>query len=457
LSQKILRFSQIALFGALLLVAGAAQAATITGTVRNATSGKPAAGVDVILIQLQDGMKSVASTKTDAQGKYTLESPPAGRDAAPMPMLIRAVYRGVMFHQPLPPGQTTADVTIYDPTSDPKTVKIGTRVMMFQPNGENLMVVDDYALQNDSQPPLAFYDAQGDFDFALPEGAQLGQVSSTGPSGMPVNQGTINRGNGKYAIAYAFQPGNNDVRITYQVPYPSNKTTLRFVATHAAGRIGLIVPQTVQVESAGFTQQGQEQGFNLYSRDGVPAGSTFEVSISGTAPPPAADDGQSAAPAGGSSSSNIQVLPNRLDSLKWMLLGGFALLFSLGVINVWRKPVPAVAPIANASAALPVPSSRSARKKAAQAQVASPPKAVSAPLSDAAGHPSNGSSATAATGAASMAAVAAVEREVEDGLSGLKDKLFRLELRRQAGTISEDDYLRERSQTEMILRELVGR
>ena len=46
-------------------------------------------------------------------------------------------------------------------------------------------------------------------------------------------------------------------------------------------------------------------------------------------------------------------------------------------------------------------------------------------------------------------------REVEHSLDGLKDKLFRLELRRQAGTISEEEYARERSRTEEILRELV--
>ena len=53
--------------------------------------------------------------------------------------------------------------------------------------------------------------------------------------------------------------------------------------------------------------------------------------------------------------------------------------------------------------------------------------------------------------------ISAVEREVEQGLDGLKDKLFGLELRRQAGTVSEEDYLRERTQAEKILRELVGR
>ena len=53
--------------------------------------------------------------------------------------------------------------------------------------------------------------------------------------------------------------------------------------------------------------------------------------------------------------------------------------------------------------------------------------------------------------------VSAVEREVEQGLDSLKDKLFRLELRRQAGTVTEEEYLRERTQAERVLRELVGR
>ena len=52
-------------------------------------------------------------------------------------------------------------------------------------------------------------------------------------------------------------------------------------------------------------------------------------------------------------------------------------------------------------------------------------------------------------------AVTGVESEVQNSLDNLKDRLFRLELRRQAGTITEEDYARERTRTEAILRELV--
>ena len=409
-----------------LLVSAAAQAAPVTGTVRNGTSGKPASGVDVVLIQLQGEMQTVASTKTDAQGNYKLDHAAAGRDA----MLVRAVYRGVNFHQPLPPGRNTADLTIYDSSSDPKTIKITSRVLVFQPSGSTLLIGEEYGLQNSSQPPVAYYNAQGDFDFELPESAELSQVSSWGPSRMPVVQGTINRGNRKYAIAYAFQPGENGVRLSYQAPYASNKATLRFASASATERVLLVAPPSVQIESAGFSPQGQEQGFNLYSRQSMPAGLPFEVSISGTAPPPSASDQGASQQSGSGTSPAIQVLPDRLNSLKWVLLGGFVLLFGLGVVSIWLRPVAVGAVGAPAAGAVV---SRSARKRSTR------------------------SPAPSGTSGAAVPSISDVEHEVEQGLEGLKDKLFRLELRRQAGTISEEEYLRERTQAEKILRELVGR
>ena len=37
----------------------------------------------------------------------------------------------------------------------------------------------------------------------------------------------------------------------------------------------------------------------------------------------------------------------------------------------------------------------------------------------------------------------------------LKEQIFRLELRRQAGTISEEDYAREKARFDQLLRDLV--
>ncbi len=268
----------------LLLASAAAHAGTVTGVVHNGTNeNKPAAGVDVLLIQLQGGMQVVASTKTDAAGHYQIDNPGIGQG----PMLIRAVYRGVFFHQPLTPGTSTVDVTVFEPTTNPGAIQVPLRLLVFQPNGDKLMVGEEFSVQNNSNPPAAYFKQDGNFEFTIPQGAEIDQVSTFGPSGMPVRQGTIDKGKGRYAISYAFQPGQNGVRISYVLPYSGDKAQFRESSTYDAQRVLLVIPPTMQVASAGFAAAGTEQGFNVFSKESMKAGNNFDVTVSGTAPPPA--------------------------------------------------------------------------------------------------------------------------------------------------------------------------
>jgi hypothetical protein len=439
----------LACFGLLLVFAEGAAAGTVTGVVHNGTDGSLAAGVDVILIQLQGGMEPVANTKSDAKGNYKFDNPAIGQQ----PMLIRAVYHGVMFHQPLTPGRNTVDVTVFEPSTDPKIMNMGSRVIVFQPNGSMLLVGEEYALQNQSQPPKAYFSAKGDFEFQIPEGTQVSQVSTWGPSRMPVVQATMDRGKGHYAIAYAFQPGENGVRLSYQVPYPSNHADVRLTSPYAVSRVMLVAAPTVQLSSPGFTSAGNEQGFNLYTRDSVPAGLPFDVSISGTAPPPSAtsegEQGNDQDPEVNSraGAATVQALPNRLETMRWIIIGGFASLFALGLLLLWRKPG-GLAPQAAGAGDLPVPSAISPGPRKRKAVPAAPTQAVAAAST-------SPSTRAAVASAPASSHLPEVERDVQNSLDSLKDRLFRLELRRQAGTLSEEEYARERASTEQILRELV--
>ncbi len=410
----------------LLLVSAAAQAGTVSGVVHNGTnSNKAAAGVDVLLIQLQGGMSVVASTKTDSDGRYHFDNPGIGQG----PMLIRAVYRGVFFHQPLTPGTSTVDVTVYEPTTNPAAIQVPLRLLVFQPNGDKLMVGEEYSIQNNSNPPAAYFKQDGNFEFTIPQGAELDQVSTFGPSGMPVRQSTIDKGKGRYAISYAFQPGQNGVRISYIVPYTGNQAQIRESSTYDAQRVLLVIPPTMQVASAGFNAAGTEQGYNVFSKESLKAGSGFDVTVSGTAPPPAeASASSSPDQVNGRDSgpeTTIETAPARLDDEKWILLGGLAAIFAVGVGLLLRKPVPQ---IESAPAPPPAPKGRKAQRaaqaKAAQAAPAPPP-------------------------------VERVTQEVNSNLDSLKDTLLRLELRRQAGTITDAEYALERGRAEQLLRDLV--
>jgi hypothetical protein len=408
--------------------------AAVHGSVKNGTTGKPAADVEVILIQLQGGMQPVLNSKTNAQGQFTFDYPSIGTQ----PMLVRAVYRGINFHQPLPPGQNQVQVEVFEPSKDPKTISVGTHFVIFQPNGTTLEVGEEYAIKNDSQPALAYFRPDGNFEFAIPEGASLKQIAAQGPSGMPVVQTPIDRGKNKYSVAYAFRPGENGVRFSYELPYSGNAATVRLPTVYPGARLVLVAPPTVQVTGDGLQSNGQEQGMSLYTRDSLAANSTLSVSVSGTAPPPSGNESASADSdagpqnreaqqgSGPSAGAAIQVVPGRLDVLKWPIVGGFLCMFALLAILLARRPVVAVA--GGPSDGVPSPPANPS-KKAPSASVA--PAVTPSPN------------------------LAEVDAAVGTSLDALKDTLFRLELRRQAGTISAAEYNQERARAEKVLRDLV--
>lgn len=410
-----------------------ARAGTVHGTVRNGTTGQPAAGIQVILIQLQGGMQPVANSQSDAQGQFSFDHPGLGAQ----PMLVRAVYHGINFHQPVPPGSSTVEVEIFEPSKDPKTITVPSHVVIFQPNGATLDVGEEYGIENKSQPPQAYFRADGNFDFALPENAKLQQVAASGPAGMPVVQAPIDKSKGHFAIAYAFRPGQNTVRYSYEIPYAGNLATIKIPTIYPGGRLLIVAPPTVQIVGEGLQPGGQEQGMNLYARDSLPGNAPYSISVSGTAPPADQAGGDTGQPQGRDAQqgggdvagASIQQVPGRLDGLKWVLIGGFVCVFALGAMLLARKPVAAVAGgFAVDEEELPPAPPRKQKAQGAPSAPATP--AVSLALAD-------------------------VDAAVGTSLDSLKERIFRLELRHQAGTISEEEYAQERARAEKILRDLV--
>ena len=423
------RLLSLAAFSALLV--GVAHAGTLHGTVKNGTTSKTAAGVEVILIQLQGGMQPVANTKTDAQGEFSFDNPALGTG----PMLVRAVFHGVNFHQPVTPGKTEVEIEVFDPTQDAKTISVPTHIVIFQPNGSRLVVGEEYSVLNNANPKQAYFRADGNFEFALPDGASLQQAAAWGPSGMPVVQSTIDKTKNRYAVAYAFRPGESGVRFSYEVPYSGNAATIKIPTVYPEAKLLVLGAPTLQIAGDGLEASGQEQGMNIYGRGPLEKGSVYSVSVSGTAPPPnprgggdsdggGQQQGQDGAPAG---QVTVTQIPGRLDVLKWPLVVGFLGLFALGAIFLARKPVAVVAGVAGAEISV---TTRPAAKKVAGSGNGSKIAAASPTIDD-------------------------VDAAVGSSLDSLKDQIFRLELRRQAGTISEEEYAQERARAEKVLRDLV--
>jgi hypothetical protein len=417
-----------------------AQAGTVRGTVKNGTTGQAAAGVEVVLVQPMGGMQELAHAKSGAQGEFSFDNPNVGAQ----PLLVQADYHGVHYNAAVPPGNSSATVQldIYEPSKDPKTIEVPSHFVVFQPSGDTLKVAEEYQVENKSQPPQAYFRTNGTFDFALPEKAELQGVQAAGPAGMPLTQLPIDKKNNRYSIAFAFRPGDNSVRYAYDLPYPDNAATVK-IPTVYLGRVVFVAPPGLQVSGDGLAAAGQEQGMNLYLRQDVPAGTLVAVNVSGTASanastgaasgPQSREAQDAAAESGG---ATIQAVPGRLDSMKWPLLGGFVLVFGLFGYLLSRKTVVAVAGGEVAAEALPA--AKPGKKPKTQAANTAVP-----------------TTATAQSGSNGAASMSEVDAAIGTSLDALKESLFRLELRHQAGTITEEEYARERAKAEKVLRDLV--
>jgi hypothetical protein len=414
-----------------IFLAAALHAGTLSGTVINRTTGNPAPNVDLDFLSPTAGMAEVATARSDAQGHFSVTKDTIGMG----PILIRATYHDTSFNTFAPPGRPQVEVEVYEISKDPRTIAVESHVVIFEPQDGKLVGAEEYSVQNASQPASAFFRSDGNFEFAIPEQGTLGPVTTTTSMGVPVPQASIDKGKGRYAIAYPFRPGQTNVRLSYGLPYANNSATLKLPASYPGIKLLVVVPPGVTITGDGLTAAGQEQGMMVYTHPPLPAKGILSVSLSGVAAPQPADagqgQGQDASQEGNSrvpQGPEVIAAPGRLNDFKWYIFAGLAALFAMGAILVSRKQV-VVTGVADDDATPP------------PAKSAKPGKGKKAPP-------------VSPTPAANVASE--LDQHVSINMESLKDQIFRLELRRQAGTISKEDYAREKAQFEKHLRDLVN-
>ena len=202
-----------ALFAALSCVA---LAESITGTVTNRTTNKPAVGDDVVLIRLAQGMQETSRTKTDSRGRFTLAVPDPGIH------LVRVTHDKAAYFRPAPPGTESVEIDVFNAAAKVEGVTGEADVMRIQTDetGKALRVVENFFVKNDSNPPRTQF-SERSFEFYLPAGAVIEGSAALAPGSMPVKaspmpvQGEPNH----YAFVFPLRPGETRFQVTYKLPY----------------------------------------------------------------------------------------------------------------------------------------------------------------------------------------------------------------------------------------------
>jgi hypothetical protein len=333
---------------AVLLLSAACWAETLTGTVTNGTTSKPAAGDDVILIKLGQGMEEAARVKSDTQGRFTLTLDDSG------PHLIRVVHQGVTYHKMAPPGSTTADVQVFDVSKKVSAISVTADVLRFQAQANELQGVRLFAVDNTSQPARTQMNDQN-FEFYLPEGAQVDNSFAQTEGGQAVNSAPVpQKERNRYAFVFPLRPGETQFQLTFHMPY-SGELKFDPKSVYPAQHFVVMLPKSMQFASdsdAFKPMKDPRQGDSIVQvATKTTAGQALAFKISGTGAMPEQREDQSSAQAGdaprpgGGLGPPIDA-PDPLEKYRWYILGGFALALTAGGTYIAKRSHTEAPPVA---------------------------------------------------------------------------------------------------------------
>ena len=335
-----------------LISAGAFAQGAATGIVTDKSTGKPAVGDLVELVDVQQGMSPVTNSNTDAKGHYTLKLPTAG------PYLVRVTHQGAGYFIAAPqPGQS-GDVSVYDVAQKVSGVYTEADVIEVETTNGKLSVDERFFVHNTSSPPTTQW-SQKSFQIQLPADADVQEVIGQRPGGLPTSIKLDPDGaKGHYSFNFPIQPDEGDkdtmFQVAYTLPYSGNKYAFKTVESMQADNVAVLMPKSMSFGSAtgaSFTSVAADPGIQTYLAKSVAAGKALEFTISGTGSIPRDQQAAgSTAPASGQSSTAMPGstpgggigepinTPDPLSKYKWWILGGLALLLVAAAGFLLRKP-----------------------------------------------------------------------------------------------------------------------
>ena len=430
---------------ATLLLSTFASAQTLTGTVKNSTTGKPAGGDEVVLLTLGQGMEEAGRTKADSKGNFSFKLDAQG------PHLVRAIHQGVTYHRMAPPGTTSVEVEVYDVAKKIDNLEVVADIMRFQAGQGQLDVQRIFAVQNTSKPPRTQMNERN-LEFNVPEGAKIVSGSAMTANGNPLNSMPVPEDDKKtrYSFLFPLRPGTTQFEVEYQLPY-DGKANIDPKSLYPLQHFVAIVPKTMQFSAGSGTNyqqmpDPQQPDANVQVASGAQAGQAlvFQISGEGTLGARQENAGQPGGGGSGGSQSDSRPggglgppidAPDPLQKYRWWILGAFALALVVGGVYVASRQQ-AAARASRSGAGL------SQIEDAEDFEVPAPPRPSRQPATKPRPAPVEEPPAP---------------RSSSKLLEGLKEELFDLEVEHKQGRISQQEYEKTKAALDQTLQRALRR
>lgn len=438
----------VALF--LLTAVSAAFAAPVSGIVMNLTTKKPSAGDTVTLIRLQQGMQEAAHTTTDAKGHYTLDIADADQVH-----LVRVTHDKANYFQPVPPGTQNVNVDVYNSAEKVAGVSTQADVERIEASPDGLSVIENFFVKNVSSPPRTQFGPRA-YEIYLPKNAHVVSAAALGPGSMPVQSSPVPLGPpGDYAFIFPLRPGETRFQVSYRMPY-SGSFLFQPRVVSAVDNLAIILPKGMQFTATpamAFQPIDEDVKVQTYLAKNVTPQTKLAFKVSGTGLLPqettAPQEGANGSPGGGPSGApgasgeqgasspeaaaqaaaennsrpgiglGVPIdTPDPLHKYKWWIISLFVVLLAIGAGVSMKQANPTTATAAADSGLYAKPVIGGATNK------------------------TTGATGKAARGAGSRTRL----------MEALKEELFVLETERLEGRIAPEEYERQKTALEIVLK-----
>jgi len=434
--RKMLRWFSTSSLATLALLTTLASAQTLTGTVKNSTTGKPSAGDEVVLLKLGGGMEEAGRTKTDARGQFSFKL-----DDAQAPHLVRAIHQEVTYHRMAPPGTTSVEVEVFDAAKKVEGISVVADIFRCEAQGGKLQIVREFGVQNASKPPRTQMN-EHNVEFNIPEGAQIiaDSATATTEGGNPLRSAPVPEDDKKlkYSFIFPLRPGLTRFEVAYEMSY-TGSANLDPKSIYPLEHFVVMLPKSMQFtpasESSGFKlvdyKQEPDAAVQVASNTTVGQNLAFKISGDGVLEQPQ-ENAQGGAPNAGAQGNRpggglgppIDA-PDPLQRYRWWILGGFAAVLVIGGVFVASRQQAAARALA--------------RQRTGSAGL-QPLENDYAPVEISASRPA------VSTG-----------RPASALLDALKDEIFQLEVERRQGQISQAEYEKAKAALDQTLERALKR
>jgi hypothetical protein len=340
LEERSLKF-QIAV--TIFLLSSLCASQTLTGTVKNGTTGKSTAGDEVVLFALGQGMEEKARSKTDAKGNFSFKL-----DDFQSPHLIRAIHQEVTYHSMAPPGTTSVAVQVYDVEKKIEGIEVVADVMRMQTAQNQLEFTREFAVQNSSNPPRTQMNAHN-LEFYLPAGAKVEEGSAATEHGNPLKTAPIQEEEkNRYSFFFPLRPGTTRFQVTYALPYRGS-ASIDPRSLYPLQHFVAIVPKSMEFSAANGAEfkamnDPNRPDANVEVASATAANQTLAFKVSGTGTlqaqvEPRAVQGVGSSTEGASRPDGGTSLDTSdpIQKYRWYIIGAFAGLLLIGATYVGSR------------------------------------------------------------------------------------------------------------------------